>query len=86
MTTQTFKQFLVANWTSYLFATLGPVFIFLVSFFVTNMGWKAIPIGFAVVVFMCGLTTLTLYQRWWIVENIMRDVKANCRTTNIPPK
>lgn len=71
----TFKTFLRQHWSEYLIPILGPVLIFIVSVFTTNIGWMALPMGILVMFIVGGLKTFDLYNRWYAIEAIMLNLQ-----------
>ncbi len=70
------NDFYRKNWMSYLFPVGGPLLVFLVSFFATNIGWRAFPIGIVVCACMVHLTTLKLRRHERDVERLINAIKA----------
>lgn len=72
----TFKEFTKQRWKEYIVPLVGPVVVFTLSAFVTNIGWMAIPACLVVTVIVTALKTFELYNRWYSVESMMTAIKA----------
>ena len=70
-----FKQHLISMWPEFLIPIGGPLVVFVVSYFATNIGWRAIPMGIIVMLFCGLLQTIKIYNRWASVENLINDIK-----------
>jgi hypothetical protein len=73
----TFAEMVRMSWKNLLVPVLGPIIIFTLSFFVTNIGWRAIPMALLAASISGGLTLLGLYNRWYFIRGVMRDIRAN---------
>ena len=71
------NDFFLQYWKSYLFPVGMPFIVFVASFFGTNIGWLAFPIGAAVCILMAVLTTIKIRNHERDVEALMTAIKAS---------
>ena len=69
-------DFMREYWKSYVFPVGMPALVFFVSFFGTNIGLAAFPIGFAVCVVMAVLTTMKLRRREREIDQLINKIRA----------
>lgn len=80
---KTFKEFAFSRWKDYPLPMSGPLIVFTISFFTTNIGWKAIPLAVLISGAMLVIKTLMLYGDWRTIEKTIRAIEAAGAVTYI---
>lgn len=65
-----FRDYIRSRKLEYLYPSVGPVAVFTVSYFTTNIGLQAIPLGIMVVGFFVAVKTLELYHEWTYLHRV----------------
>ena len=59
-----FKYYMKSRRNEFALPIIGPVAVFAVSYFTTNIGWVAMPACLGVVAVVVAIKTVELYNRW----------------------
>lgn len=83
MRDDSFKAFLKARRAEYLLVLVPIAIVFAVSAFTTNIGWYAIPFALMCLLVMSAVKTLTLYQSWKTINEMMKAIKSAGRVYTV---
>jgi uncharacterized membrane protein (DUF485 family) len=78
------NDFMREYWTQYLAPVGFPMVVFIASFFGTNIGWAAFPIGIVVCGLMAVLTTVKIRTRERDLDRLMAAIKASGTAIKVP--